>query len=318
MYLSIQYLRGISALAVVYFHLYQTTGQQGVAVFFVISGFIMIDIMNKKHRNFFSFFKARFLRVAPLYYLLILLTLLLGIAYDPTIQRIIQSFTFTALGSVLPVGWTLTFEFIFYTLVSISILIFQKMIYRLIFLFISLAIGDYLLNYILVSRNYEYGNYFWFFIFGMGSFYIIKNIQLIPQIFKNKYLLLFILMISTIYLFLGNYLGLSYYIDDVNHYLYNNLVASFLIVTSILILEIEQKWSFQNKILILLGNASYSIYLTHYIVIHAVHKYYNKEFNNELLLIGSIIVGVLTYLYLEKPLIKQTHKFIKESNASIK
>jgi len=318
MYNSLQYLRGISAILVVYFHLYQTTGAQGVAIFFIISGFIMMDIVDKKKRTAWVFFKSRFFRIAPLYYILTILTLLLGIAYDPTIVRIVQSFSFTALGSILPVGYTLTYEFVFYTLVSLSLYLLRGEFQRNIFIIMALILGDMLLNYILTSRGYEYGNYFWFFIFGMGSFYIVKNIQLLPQMFKNKYSLLFILMISAIYLFLGKYLGLSYYIDDVNHYLYNNLVASFLIVTSILLLEIEKKSLFQNKILILLGNVSYSIYLTHYIVIHSVHKYYNKEFNNELLLIGSIIVGVITYLYLEKPLIKQTHTFIKESNASIK
>lgn len=121
MYNSLQYLRGISAILVVYFHLYQTTGEQGVAIFFIISGFIMMDIVHKKDRTALEFFKARFFRIAPLYYILTILTLLLGIAYDPTILRIIQSFSFTALGSVLPVGYTLTYEFIFYTLVALSI-----------------------------------------------------------------------------------------------------------------------------------------------------------------------------------------------------
>jgi len=308
MYNSLQYLRGISAILVVYFHLYQTTGAQGVAIFFIISGFIMMDVVYKKERTAWEFFKARFFRIAPLYYILTILTLVLGIAYDPTILRIIQSFTFTALGSVLPVGYTLTYEFIFYTLVALSIYKWGGQFQRNIFVVIALILGDTLLNYILTSRGYEYGNYFWFFIFGMGSFYIVKNVELIPKIFKDKYTLLFLLATSLVYLFLGKYLGLSYYIDDVDHYLYNNLIASFLIVTSVLLLEVEHDMSFPNKILILFGNASYSIYLTHYILIHTVHDYYDKDFSNIILFLCSILLGVITYKYLEMPLIKLFHK----------
>lgn len=310
MYNSLQYLRGISAIMVVYFHLWQTTGAEGVAIFFVISGFIMMDIVHKKNRTAIDFFKARFFRIAPLYYILTILTLLLGIAYDPTIFRIVQSFSFTALGSVLPVGYTLTYEFIFYTLVALSIYKWGGQFQRNIFIVIALILGDTLLNYILTSRGYEYGNYFWFFIFGMGSFYIIKNIELMPKIFKNKYTLISVLIISLVYLFLGKYLEFYYYVDNVDHYLYNNIIPSFLIVTSVLILEIQHKTSFQNKILILFGNASYSIYLTHYILIHSVHDYYDKDFSNIILFLCSILLGIITYKYLEMPLIKYFHKGI--------
>lgn len=311
MYNSLQYLRGISAIMVVYFHLWQTTGEQGVAIFFVISGFIMMDIVHKKHRTAMIFFKARFFRIAPLYYILTILTLVLGVSYDPTILRLIQSFSFTALGSVLPVGYTLTYEFIFYTLVALSIYKWGGQLQRNIFIIIALMMGDTILNYILTSRGYEYGNYFWFFIFGMISFYILKNIKKTPRIFTNKAILFLVLLLSTIYLFLGKYLELDYYIDNVDNYLYNNLIASFLIVTSVLILE-KNYLLFENKILILLGNASYSIYLTHYILIHVIHDYYNKDFSNIILFLGSIILGVLTFKYLELPMTKYTHKLIKK------
>jgi len=303
MYNSLQYLRGISAVFVVYFHLWQTTGEQGVAIFFVISGFIMMDIVHKKHRTAKDFFKARFFRIAPLYYTLTILTLMLGIAYDPTFLRIVQSFSFTALGSVLPVGYTLTYEFIFYTLVALSIYKWGGQLQRNIFIIIALILGDTVLNYILTSRGFEYGNYFWFFIFGMGSFYLLKNKEELPKILTSKYILIFILVTSTIYLFLGKYMGFDYYIDNVENYLYNNLIASFLIVTTALILE-KDYYLFNNKLLILFGNASYSIYLTHYILIHYIHDYYDKDFNNIVLFIGSIVLGILTYKYMETPMMQ--------------
>lgn len=316
MYNSLQYLRGMSSILVVYYHIYYTTGAQGVAIFFVISGFIMMDIVHKRERTAWEFFKARFLRIAPLYYILTILTLLLGVAYDPTILRIIQSFTFTALGPVLPVGWTLTYEFIFYTLVSLSIYKWGGQFQRNIFIIISLIIGDTVLNYILISRGYMYGNYFFIFIFGMLSYYVYIS-KAFYDMYLSKILLYSILFLSILYLFLGKYLGFEYYIDDVNHYIANNMIPSFLIVLSLLLIESNYKL-FASKILLLFGNASYSLYLTHYILIHTVHNYYDENFNKWVLLICSLILGVVTYLYVERPLVKYTHKFIKGKNATIK
>lgn len=307
MYNSLQYLRGISALAVVYFHLYQTTGQQGVAVFFVISGFIMMDLIDKKHRRAFEFFKARFFRIAPLYYLLTILTLLLGIAYDPTLLRFIQSFSFTALGSVLPVGYTLTYEFIFYTLVSIAIAIWGGYlnIKFIIFIVIALIVGDLILNNILTTRGYEYGNYFFIFIFGMLAFYLYKRYK---EYLNNISLtiLLTVIFLASIYLFLGHYI-FDFHHNDVNHYAINNTIPSFLIVLGFLILESKNK-IFNSKLLLLLGNASYSIYLTHYIVIHGIDKFITTEYNNLFILLLCVAVGTLTYKYVELPMLNYTHK----------
>lgn len=176
--------------------------------------------------------------------------------------------------------------------------------------------GDTVLNYILTSRGYMYGNYFWIFIFGMLSYYAYISRSFYDR-YLSKTLLYSILFLSTIYLFLGKYLGFDYYIDDVDHYVVNNMIPSFLIVLSLLLIESNYKL-LNSKVLLLFGNASYSLYLTHYILIHTVHDYYDKDFNNEILLIGSLVIGVITYLYLEKPLIKYTHKFIKENNATTK
>lgn len=307
MYNSLQYLRAISAIAVVYFHLFQTTGQQGVAIFFVISGFIMMDLIDKKHRNAFNFFKARYFRIAPLYYLLTVITLFLGIAYDPTLLRLIQSFSFTALGSVLPVGYTLTYEFIFYTVVSISIGIWGGYlnIKSIIFIVVTLTIGDLILNSILLSRGYEYGNYFFIFLFGMLAFYLQKNYIEILKKLSTTFILLAI-VISTIYLFFGHYI-FDFHHNDVNNYAINNSIPSFIIVLGFLILEYKYKF-FNSNLLLLLGNASYSIYLTHYIVIHGTNKFITTDYNNLIMLLICVITGALTYKYIELPMIKITHK----------
>ena len=92
-------------------------GVQGVDIFFVISGFIMMHIMHQRSQNYLEFFLARFLRIAPLYYLATILTLLIGAAYKPTFWHIVQSFSLLKVywhQPVLVVGWTLEYEFCFY------------------------------------------------------------------------------------------------------------------------------------------------------------------------------------------------------------
>jgi len=330
MYISIQYLRAISALAVVFFHIYHTTGQQGVAIFFVISGFLMMDIMEKRcgQSNLltaFSFFKARFVRIAPLYYILTALTLSLGLAYDPTYLRLIQSLTFTALGSVLPVGYTLTYEFLFYSLCSISILLIGSHVYRAFIIIVILIVGDYILNLLLLSRNFEYGNYFWLFVAGILSHFIYKKYDCVVSA-KIANIFILVIFVSFLYLFGGAYLNFSWYVDDVNHYAINNAVPSFLIVLFSLFLERFYQGEKINyykflylphKAFLYIGSASYSIYLTHYLTLHGADEFLNVKLSNEVLLFSSIFVGCITYKYLEIPVSKLINKYSR-GNKSLK
>src|SRR5450432_1983294 len=76
--LSIQYLRGAAALAVVIFHALQwrsggfEVGRAGVDVFFVISGVIMWWVTADGPVGPWAFLWRRLTRVAPLYWLMTL------------------------------------------------------------------------------------------------------------------------------------------------------------------------------------------------------------------------------------------------------
>ncbi|MFA6113722.1 MAG: acyltransferase [Sphingomonas sp.] len=135
---GLQYLRAIAATGVVLFHATEAAGApwglgaRGVDLFFVLSGFLMIAITDRGVRPW-SFFKDRFLRVAPLYWIAtatLVLVGLVGIApgipLDPA--RIATSFAFIPYGEVnarhialpiLPVGWTLNMEMLFYSVFAL-------------------------------------------------------------------------------------------------------------------------------------------------------------------------------------------------------
>jgi peptidoglycan/LPS O-acetylase OafA/YrhL len=169
----VQVLRFIAATAVLVAHLQHEVvshfpagatfqpftlidGGVGVDLFFVISGFIMFHVSDKKFGRSGatgSFLIRRFLRISPLYYLATLLMIAATLAFShsvsipqPSLNSMIASFLFfpnvNALGEVAPIlklGWTLNFEMYFYFVFALS-LNFNKCLGILFILFALLVI----------------------------------------------------------------------------------------------------------------------------------------------------------------------------------
>ncbi len=83
---GIQYLRALAALGVVLFHAAERTGHHfaigaaGVDVFFVISGFIMWVISDRRPTAPLAFLRERLRRIAPIYWLATLVMIGGGVA----------------------------------------------------------------------------------------------------------------------------------------------------------------------------------------------------------------------------------------------
>jgi exopolysaccharide production protein ExoZ len=146
---SIQMLRGVAALMVVFVHLdnqlkylgYRVLGSGwlafGVDIFFVISGFIMwVSVERRPGITAATFFRHRLERIAPLYWLIS--TGLLAVTFvAPQLLRTTVFSPWHALASFLflparhPVtgdfwpllipGWTLNYEMLFYVLFALAI-----------------------------------------------------------------------------------------------------------------------------------------------------------------------------------------------------
>lgn len=142
-WLSIQHLRGLAALSVVLFHACQwsqinfASGQAGVDVFFVISGFVMWTATAGQAIRPLDFLKRRFIRVAPLYWLI---TLALTVAVlivparfsdmKPEPGHVLLSLAFVQHMNpvglpfpLLPPGWTLNYEAVFYLVFAVLLLL---------------------------------------------------------------------------------------------------------------------------------------------------------------------------------------------------
>ena len=138
--LNIQVLRGIAALLVVYFHLQPVVhsayggnhvwkfGLAGVDIFFVISGFVMFYANRTQPASISRFLAGRVLRVMPLYWCATLLIVALfaiglrpnGVHYldaeivAKSLFLIKSTFPDGRHDLVLNLGWTLIFEMFFY------------------------------------------------------------------------------------------------------------------------------------------------------------------------------------------------------------
>lgn len=131
---SVQVLRALAAVAVVTHHISLFgNGAWGVDLFFVISGFIMYFVTEKSGRHFFA---KRVIRVVPLYWagtigIFCVAVLLPGFLREthPDLLQLLKSLFFIPYrngDNVFPImflGWTLNYEMFFYLVFALSMAI---------------------------------------------------------------------------------------------------------------------------------------------------------------------------------------------------
>jgi exopolysaccharide production protein ExoZ len=150
---SVQYLRGIAAMMVVWHHSFEvlpgvkdtlgpsSVGAHGVDLFFVISGFIMLVTTWDKAVTPMQFMTNRIRRVVPLYWLATLVMVALSIAAPALFKSLkwdadalVKSLLFIPYQSlispdqvwpILVPGWSLNYEMFFYALFA-ALLLFER------------------------------------------------------------------------------------------------------------------------------------------------------------------------------------------------
>ncbi len=138
---SIQYLRAVAALAVVAYHTLQwlhggfEVGRAGVDIFFVISGLIMWRITAEREVSPADFLWRRVTRVVPAYWLATLALAVIALGWPaflvhvrPTGSHLALSLFFVPHNDpeglpfpLLAPGWTLTYEAVFYLLFAAAL-----------------------------------------------------------------------------------------------------------------------------------------------------------------------------------------------------
>ena len=307
-------------------------GATGVQIFFFISGIsLCLSFDNRKEKISF-FYLRRFLRVYPLYWFGIFIYTFLfndiNIFPDFTNKEVITNFLLihNLIGNlgIVPGGWTISTEIIFYLFFPLIYLWMKK--HKIIF-FISFILTVVLVYYILniLVWKFELINvsflriYHWTFIqwivFAIGMFFFIKKIEL-----KN-FKLIFLLMSSFFIISLVAFEEI-YRFKLLIFYPTKLILISLFTIFLILFLKILIK---NNNFLTFIGRYSYSLYITHSLGIFITRNLLNKlnyDYNGifgfitffSFTLIISIFFSVFTYNLVEKNGIRLGNFIIKKLN----
>lgn len=150
-YTEINGLRGLAALAVSLFHYAGASygenlsffdyGRHGVELFFVISGFVIFFSLNSK-KNIVDFFKARFIRLFPIFWFCVPITFFITTLYGPD-ERKVSLFDFLLNFSMMPkflgikfvdgAYWTLQIELFFYIAIALIFYFLKRLRFVLVY-----------------------------------------------------------------------------------------------------------------------------------------------------------------------------------------
>lgn len=283
---ALQYLRAIAALVVVYAHAciqvpaYEAKliefGSFGVDIFFVISGFIMLYISKATHTPG-AFMINRIRRVAPLYWFFTLLMAAIFLIMpsvfsktELTAASLLQSlffiphFSSAHPGEVWPIvapGWSLNFEMYFYLLFALSL--FARENLRLIL--ISVAIFGIYVVASLTDAGGPFQKFFaddvvFEFIFGMFLAYAYKRGWRLSSALGAVLVIVgfILLLVHSQYLWLAAF--------DLPGIVTNGIPAA-MVVAGTLFIKLPE-----SKLGVLLGDASYALYLSHIFVLGLLRK----------------------------------------------
>ncbi len=329
---SIHYLRAIAALMVVAHHVpyalnswgFKTSlafdlGAWGVDLFFVISGFVMASTseLTPGRATAKRFLVSRFIRIVPMYWVVILFPVLLGLVFPSIfrsfnfpIEQVLKSMFFVPYlddrGLMRPVvsqGWTLNFEMYFYATIALALLFFSR--WRLLAIFalsitVFFAIRMDVFSFPSVMQVYAAPIVFEFLLgLLLPSFVVRMNWQASYKLPFGIFCIAFAVVIL-----INAPAELHQEYNSIDRFAYWGSAA---FATALGFCLLEPVFG-KAKIAMLLGDASYAIYLVHGLVFGLLLKLIPKS--TPLLLVGTlaffaaILVGQFFHLLLEKPITK--------------
>lgn len=302
-------LRGIAALAVVFFHFtinrnatelgWQFNyGVTGVDIFFMISGFVIFLTINTKTEHGKDFVISRFSRLYPTYWACVLLTATFILIYDPASFKttsVLANFTMfpTYFGVEDLDGsyWTLLVELVFYiwilmiylsdglkNIIPIGLICLTAIV---AFHFFS---NHYPQLYYLVVYKVQLINHFPLFLSGI-VFYKIRF-----ESFKPAYIIILLICILASAYLHDKGGKTMYFMGRFEHAM---VIVFYHFIFTLFVLG---KLTFLNlKPLLFLGKISYSLYLIHqYIGLHLIETFKNAGLNIYAAILICISICVTT------------------------
>ncbi len=337
MIVSVQYLRGVAALMVVYAHvatqvsryagvdlpLYEF-GHFGVDLFFVISGFIMWETTFDKPITPGAFFHRRLTRIVPAYWIVTSIVVLVAI-FAPNdltstrfeLSHVLASYFFIPMQHpvltnyyfpILIVGWTLNYEIFFYLIYSFCLYVTQFWRAAAVVAVLGCLTLYGALYYLDGAAAFYTNPIILEFAFGVIAGYAVTHRRFLSPMPA--------IAISGAIFVLANY-------AEFPRVLACGLPAMFL-VSALTDYERIKGGFVQIKGLKLIGDASYSLYLTHALTLAVfakawVHAGWGWSTPQTALfvvlsLFSASVVGVAVYYCIEAPI----HSFFRTHRATEK
>jgi peptidoglycan/LPS O-acetylase OafA/YrhL len=350
-FVTIQILRGIAALGVVYDHCateggfngLKHTGAWGVDIFFIMSGFIIAYIVSKNTENFMI---KRIFRVVPLYFIATFSIVLVAIIFPDlihgtkiSIEKIIKSILFIPYkdelkqnSPILGQGWTLNFEMFFYLIMAFCVFFVKNKKYLPILCSAVLIVLLFVFNVVkaesLILEFYRsnHGGLIPEFIYGLLLYFVYNCIKTKISVTPPRLLLVInlicigIIISSFVYLIASDVMGIYF---SENRNLQKGIPALLLVIS---LLFIEKNINAENivvRFLVLLGDASYVMYLFHYHIIALFSRVIFQRFilNTTTIavilkllftIIVTIIISVYLYKLVDMPIQRKLKKIIRK------
>ncbi|GAA0780093.1 acyltransferase family protein [Roseibium denhamense] len=330
MLIQLQYARAIAALLVVYFHsVLQMTnidpeldisgmlfGEAGVDLFFVISGFVMWYTTAGRPSDPRTFLRRRVERIVPLYWFFTLAaaavafaapSLLKSTQFD--LQHLVASLLFLpwpnpslTSGEILrPVvipGWTLNFEMYFYLLFAVTLFMAER--YR-----IAALAGLMTLAVIVVHTAAPEGSPVRFYgdliVYEFLAGVCLAHLYLRGRLMSQGISVAIGLAAALLLIIMDNAS------PDLPHVLVIG-VPAMIVIYALISIDFSKlpEWRFLH----LLGDASYSLYLSHVFVLAALRTVVVKVVPEPmqdpfvflgLCIVASVVVAIFMYHLFEKP-----------------
>lgn len=343
---NIQALRGLAVLLVVFFHLFIIEkkysgfdtflpdvfqfGMAGVDLFFVISGFVMVMVTRGKFQVFgeaIKFLYHRASRIYPLYWVYSTLALIVFMIQPSWVNgsqgnevNILSSFLLLPSDKlpIVQVGWTLIHEIYFYLVFFLILLLLPES-------FLMYAIAAWGICVVLLNSTLDPGNPFYDLISNPLTFEFLGGGLLgLAYQRSEKRLNTSLLVLMAVVSFLAAIAGFIYY-QNITGILPDGwwrvlLHGAPALIVTYCFIEAERNGFRLHSTLVQIGNASYSIYLSHLFTINVVGRIW-KIFSMETIFDNVIVVfialgmvllaGFLSYSFVERPLLQMSRKLEK-------
>jgi len=277
---SLQILRAIAAISVVYYHInaHYLFGSFGVDVFFIISGFVMALVVSNNNSPT-EFAIARVARIVPLYWILTTGVLILTYrapnlfnSTTPNVTNYLKSIFFIPffkenglLHPMLAVGWTLNYEMFFYLAIWLGLLINRNHAMWLAGIIVSAAfmwgshssqpvVHEFLANPLVFE-----------FLLGVILYHLYRKIQ--ASTLPN------VLLVAGSVICYGWMAYVETFKLAIPHFV-GNTIPAFILVLSMLKLDplIGRLNPQRTRLIRHVGDASYATYLSHYYVVEGCRK----------------------------------------------